>query len=281
MARHENVVTVNSAIGATLKEVPGFVLDEWGPKLKKFSNSCFDLSVGLQVIKTLRLENHIKMSEIDSRTHIPADSLAFFSGKGHDIEVEFSPKMDEVIINQTVQAGRKNSKLEKAMYIRMDYNGFIKDATFIESFRAPNFDLATRVVKVNYDLRGTIDKVIDTRTINSKMDYLASGLPPLPNSLSLSDGRSSENRITYVWDRMRGGPFIDGVEETETSQRSNFVINFDQSDVETAIDDHVRNRRHIGIDSVKYEATETFPYGYLSKMLPPDLSIGKLVQKKT
>lgn len=282
MARIENTVPVNLAVGATLKEVPGFVLGEWGSIISKFSKKSSDLSAGLNVIKALHIENGVDISQVDT-TLIPDAALGFFSGKRSGVEVHFSPKMNEVLIHQEVKAGKRNRKIQKTIHILIDENGLIKEATFVESFDAPNSDSAARVVQVEYGLGGEIDKITDIRTIRSNIDYLASGLPKLPHSINLEDGRSHHSQIVYAWEKDKMNPTIKHVEDTETLRRTDIHIDIMSTilarNLQGNSDIQRRNKRAIGIDAVQF-GEQKYPYGYLSKMLPPDMSLGKLLPRQ-
>lgn len=208
MAGHENAISINLARGATLREVPKFMLEGWGSTIRKFSKNSDNLATGISTIRTMHMENKLDINDIDIQNLIPKDSIAFFHGNQEAMTYMFSPKMDQVIISQTIKTGRKNSEVKKSMLIKTNEHGFIEEVIFDESFKAPNSDTAMRSVRVNYGLGGQVENITQGMSIKSKMDYLASGLTPLEYSRNLHDGRERESVIQYSWSKKDVGPYI-------------------------------------------------------------------------
>lgn len=267
----ENTITINKAVGATLREVPSFILSDWGPKIHNFVKVSPDFSVSMAFLKALKNQNGVNINQYDATSLFPKEVFSFFSGKKEGVELAISPRLNEVIITQKVRAGRKNSLLKKSVYIRMDDNCLVNDVAFIETFKAPNTDTASRVVEVKFNPGGTVERVRDIREINSRIHYVASGLPSLPHSFNVTDGRSRNDNIIYVWDKNNPEPIIEHVEDVEKSHR------MDVHSYPFKLFTQKSRKAEIGISRANM-GTENYPYGHLSKMLPPDHSLGKLLK---
>src|SRR3989338_5055798 len=104
----ENIIPVDKALGATPKEVPEFMLGEWGHYLKSLTDTDGILTQSLTEICEINPSAQVLDLKINLHYALPLEALSFIGKNEREIEILYSPGGNAILIQQSEEERAKS-----------------------------------------------------------------------------------------------------------------------------------------------------------------------------